>query len=263
MFLDLDGNKVFTLSFGKGPKTILAHSGWVGNVEDWIATLAPLSATWRTAVYDHRGTGETVVPAERITPEALVDDVFRVMDGLAIDRCVLAGFSRGVVTVMRALLREPARFDGLVLMNGHGEVQRPDTPARPRVAPSTWPGESFRDRLRWFIERCTPEPDSEHIRRWGTNILARSTPEAADKLFMMQAGDPIDWGKRLPEIRVPTLLIHGEEDVFCDIDTMRYIQSLIPESKLVVFDGSGHIPAMTRPMDVAAAIDSYFIRGVQ
>jgi hypothetical protein len=34
MFLDIDGNKVFTLSFGAGPRTILAHSGWIGNCED-------------------------------------------------------------------------------------------------------------------------------------------------------------------------------------------------------------------------------------
>lgn len=45
MFLDIGSNKVFALSFGKGTRTILAHSGWVGNFEDWIATLAPLSET--------------------------------------------------------------------------------------------------------------------------------------------------------------------------------------------------------------------------
>ena len=47
MFLNIDGSKVFTLSFGQGPQTIVAHSGWIGNVEDWIATLAPLSANYR------------------------------------------------------------------------------------------------------------------------------------------------------------------------------------------------------------------------
>src|SRR5687767_13977955 len=102
MFLDIAGSKVFALSFGRGPRTILAHSGSVGNFEDWIVTLAPLSESWRTVVYDHRGTGETVVPVEKITHEALVDDVFAVMDALLIERCILAGFSRGVMTVMRA-----------------------------------------------------------------------------------------------------------------------------------------------------------------
>ena len=260
MFLDIDGNKVFALSFGSGSKTILAHSGWVGNFEDWIATLAPLSETWRTVVYDHRGTGETSVPVDKITPEALIDDVFRVMDALAIQSCVLAGFSRGTVTALRAVLRDPARFEGLVLMNGSGGVQLPGAPAAPRVAPSKWPGETHRDRLRWFIERSTPEPDSEHIRRWGINILSRATPEAADKIFVGEPELTVDWASELPRLRLPTLLLHGEKDPLCNTETMRYINSLIPGSKLVVFEGSGHLPAMTRPMDVAAAINDYFGR---
>lgn len=245
------------MSFGKGPRTLLAHSGWAGNIEDWLATLAPLSETWRTVVPDHRGTGETRVPVEKITPQALVDDVFAVMDALAIERCVLAGFSRGVVTVMRAVLRDPGRFDGLVLMNGTGEVQLPGATPPPRVAPSKWPGETFQDRLRWFIEGCTPEPDCEHIRRWGVDILSRATPEAAEKLFMAQWDEPVDWASELPRLRIPTLLLHGEKDFACNIETQRYIQSLILRSKLVVFEGSWHIPAMTRPADVAAAINDY------
>lgn len=258
MFLDIAGNKVFALSFGKGPRTILAHSGWVGNFEDWIATLAPLSESWRTVVYDHRGTGETAVPIEKITHEALVDDVFAVMDALSIERCILAGFSRGVMTVMRAALRDPSRFEGLVLMNGTGEVVVPGATPAPRAAPSKWPGDTHLDRLQWFIERSTPEPDSEHIRRWGVNILSRATPEAAERIMTMQWEKPVDWASELPLLRLPTLLLHGEKDFACNLETQRYIQSLIPISKLVVFEGSGHIPAMTRPMDVAAAIRDYF-----
>ncbi len=258
MFLDIDGNKVFALGFGSGPRTILAHSGWVGNVEDWIATLAPLSQTWRTVVYDHRGTGETRVPIESITPEALVDDVFRVMDAMDIDRCVLAGFSRGVATVMRAVLAQPQRFNGLILANGSGEVLRPGATPVARVAPSSWPGANFRERLQWFAERCTPEPDTEHIRRWAVNILSRATPEAADRLFTMQASDPIDWAARLPGLDMPTLLLHGKKDPFCQAETMEYIQSLIPGSELVAFEGAGHVPAMVQPLDVAAAINRYF-----
>ena len=114
MSFDIDGNKVFALSVGAGPRTIPAHSGWIGNFEDWIATLAPLSERWRTVVYDHRGAGETVVSPERISHEALVDDVFRVMDAMGIERCVMAGFSRGSVTALRAVMRSPERFDGLL-----------------------------------------------------------------------------------------------------------------------------------------------------
>lgn len=263
MFLDIDGNRMFTLSFGCGPRTILAHGGWISTVEDWIATLAPMSARWRTVTYDHRGAGLTRVPVERISHEALVDDVFRVMDALGIERCVMAGFSRGTVTAMRAVLARPDRFDGLVLMNGCGEVRSPELPPDRRIPPSTWPGATHADRLRWFVERCTPEPDSEHIRRWGDYILARATPEAADRLFMMEAEQPVDWATRLPQLRIPTLIVHGELDAFYRIEHMRYTQSLIPDSELVVMEGSGHLPTLTRPMEVAAHIERFFTaRGV-
>lgn len=258
MFLDIDGNKVFALSFGSASRTFLAHSGWVGSFEDWIATLGPLSESWRTVVYDHRGAGETVVAADRITPEALIDDVFRVMDALAIERCVLAGFSRGTVTAMRAVLKHPDRFTGLVLMNGYGEVRMPGVAAPPRVPPSKWPGADFAARLRWFIERCTPEPDSEHIRRWGQNILSRSTAEVADKIMIMEASQPIDWEAELRQLTLPTLIIHGDQDPFYQTETMRYLDSLIPDSELVIMEGVGHLPAMSRPAEVAARIDRFF-----
>jgi hypothetical protein len=259
MFLDIDGNKVFALSFGSGPRTILAHSGWIGNFEDWIATLAPLSASWRTVIYDHRGAGETTVPVERISHEALVDDVFRVMDAMGIDQCVLAGFSRGVVTALRAALQSPERFDGLLLMNGTGEVTLPGEVLAPRPAPSkSWPGETFDDRLRWFAERCVPEPDSDHIRRWAVNLLSRSTSEVADRIQTMLPTEPIDWAARLPQLALPTLLIHGRLDPFCRTEVMEYMNAVIPGSKLVVMEGSGHLPAMTRPLEVAREIDSFF-----
>ena len=133
----------------------------------------------------------------------------------------------------------------------------------PRKPPSSWPGATHADRLRWFLERCTPEPGTEHIRRWGEYILARATPEAADRLFVMEAEAPIDWARRLPQVRIPTLIVHGELDAFYAIEHMRYTQSLIPDSELVVMDGSGHLPAMTRPLEVAGHIERFFAaRGI-
>jgi pimeloyl-ACP methyl ester carboxylesterase len=179
------------------------------------------------------------------------------MDALGIDRCVLAGFSRGVTTVLRAALRHPERFDGIVLANGHGEVIAPDAPVPPRLPPSKWPGATHHERLQWFAERCTPEPDALHVRRWAVDILSRATEEAAERIATMQPVERIDWPAALSRLVLPTLILHGERDPFAQTDSMRHLHSLIPRSRLVVFEGSGHLPAMTRPHDVAREIDAF------
>ena len=79
------------------------------------------------------------IPGAHFESQAPVDDVFRVMDTLEIERRVLAGFSSGTVTALRAVLAQRGRVDGLLLMNGCGEVQSPDLPVRPGPAPRPRP----------------------------------------------------------------------------------------------------------------------------
>ncbi|MDQ6831966.1 MAG: alpha/beta hydrolase, partial [Chloroflexota bacterium] len=249
----------FVVSHGSATRTFVAHSGWIGTNEDWLPTLEVLSRSWRTVTYDHRGAGETVVPIKEITAEALLDDLFRVMDALDVERCVLGGFSAGSSTALRAVLARPERFEGLVLMNGSAGIRSPDTtPSASLPPPSQWPGATHSERMRWFIEGCTPEPDVEHIRRWGHHMLMRAEPEAAERLWGLRPASEEDLGSRLGELRVPTLLIHGEKDVFASTAAMEYVADQIPRSRLVVMEGSGHLPAMIRPEAVAAAINAYF-----
>lgn len=257
MFLDINGNQLFTLSFGYGPKTFLAHSGWIGNFEDWIATLSLLSTDWRVVIYDHRGSGESPVPADRITSEALIDDLFAVMDALNIETCTRAGFSRGAITTLRAALRQPERFDGLMLLNGNGGVTSPDTVVTPRIPPSQSPGETRQQRLEWFATACTPEPDALHIRRGAINLLSRASPEAAEASYLSQPSVSVDWPVASSRLTLPTLLVHRELDPLVALRDMEYLQTLIPHSKLVVMEGSGHLPAMTRPQDVTNEINSF------
>ena len=259
VFLEISGHRVFALTFGSGPKIFVAHSGWIGNFEDWIATLSFLSEGWRVIVYDHRGCGETRVPPDQITTEAQIDDLFAVLDKLNVERCTLAGFSAGCVTTLRAALRHPERFDGLMFLNGTGGVKPPDAEIKPIIPPSKWPGETHLERLEWFATNCTPEPDMLHVRQWAVSLLSRATPEAAEASFLAsRLIPPLDWATELPRVQLPTLIVHGELDPLVDIRDLEYLDAQLPDSKLVVFKGSGHLPAMTRPNDVATEINSFF-----
>lgn len=111
MFMPVRDRLFFVPSFGAGGTPFLAHSGWIGTWEDWQPQLAAVSRSRRAIGYDHRGTGRTGGPAADFSFGALVDDVFDVMDGLGIDRCILG-----------LLERQPGRAGGR--RSGPVEVRR-------------------------------------------------------------------------------------------------------------------------------------------
>src|SRR6476661_8875517 len=119
MFLRVDDFRLSTVAFGDpGDPVFLAHGGWVGSWELWQEPFQLMSTSWRCISYDHRGSGVTDAPPSAISPQALVDDVFRVLDHYDAETCVLAGESLGAVTAMTAALQRPDRIRGLVLVDG-------------------------------------------------------------------------------------------------------------------------------------------------
>ena len=116
MFVDVNGVRLHALSFGDGPRTLLAVGGWTGSWEVWEEPIARLSAAgWRCIAYDHRGAGESPVGLADISVEAMISDVVGVLDAFGVERCVVAGESQGGAIAQYAVARTPERFDGLIL----------------------------------------------------------------------------------------------------------------------------------------------------
>ncbi len=107
-----------------------------------------------------------------------------------------------------------------------------------------------------FVEMCVPEPDSDHLKRWGRQILDRASQDAAIALYRV-AGS-IDLRADLPRITQPTLILHGELDALVPVAAARELADTLPNAKLVVLPGAGHVPTVTRPQEVAHAINDYF-----
>ena len=249
MFLDVNGVRLHTVVFGNGPRTLLAVGGWTGSWEVWEEPFALLTAAgWRCIAYDHRGSGESPVDPAQISVETLIGDVGGVLDALAIERCVVAGESQGGAIVQYAAARRPERFEGLVLSGPVATGRRPANAAFVDLCRSAYPAA-----VRGFVERCFPEPDCEHLKRWARNVLLRAEPEQAARILEMWDEDAVpDVDPR--QIEAPTLILHGVEDAIAPIDVSRRLVELIPDVELLELEGVGHVPTMTRPHDVVTAI---------
>lgn len=253
MFIQSGNARLYTVEFGSGPRTILAHGGWTGNWELWAEPFIHLSRKWRTVAYDHRGCGATVAPVESITMESMVSDVFAVMDELQVEKCVLAAESAGGMVAVETVLQQPGRFSGLVLVDAllHNEVESNIDFIRGLRA-------NYEQTCARFVDACVleSEENSAENRIWGRKILNRATVEAAVRLIEYSHG--LDQRPRLSQVRVPTLIIHGGQDAIVPLGDSEYAASQIPLNKLHVIKGTGHVPSITRPREVAEEIERFF-----
>lgn len=252
MFLKSADADLFITSFGSCPRTIVAHGGWVGSGELWQLPFEQLSRSWRCVTYDHRGTGATVNRAPKITFELLVDDLFRVLDALKIETCVLAGESSGAFVVLAAALRHPERFSGLVLVDGRYQGGRSVGAARFMEGCKT----NFEATMEMFVAACIPEEDCGAERRWAKQIVMRSS--GPDAVQLMECLEPVQLEERLAQIQQRTLLIHGTRDVITPMANSESLANKISNSRLVAIEGAGHVPTITRPAEVVRAIDDFF-----
>jgi pimeloyl-ACP methyl ester carboxylesterase len=246
MFLTVDGIRLHTVCFGGGGRTLAAVGGWTGDWELWEQPFELLTPRgWRCISWDHRGAGESPAPPAEITVDALVADVFAVLDAFEVDRCILGGESMGGEIALRAAALAPERFEGLVLVD-----PAPPVFGEGRAAFAAAVRADYPETARSFIDNCLPEPDSEHVRRWGRDILARAEPEQAAALIEMWRDAP----PAPPPAAVPTLVVHGALDTIVPLAYARELAERLPDAELLVIEEAGHVPTMTRPHEVVDAI---------
>jgi pimeloyl-ACP methyl ester carboxylesterase len=250
MFVQHNGAELYTVSFGTGPQTLAAVGGWIGNWELWTEPFAVLSQSWRTVAFDHRGAGATVAATETITLPAMVDDLFAVLDTLDVESCVLAAESSGVAVALLAALRQPARFTGLVLVDGL-YYQPPG--GNPLLASLQ---RDYEGTLDWFAMQCVPDAAHAAVRHWGRQILARATPAAATQLLRCLEG--LDLRGQVAQLSQRTLVVHGDADRIVPLLSSEWLAAQLLHSTLERVPGAGHVPTMTHGPLIAAAINRMF-----
>lgn len=253
MFINVGDAQIYASSFG--PTTspvIMGIGGWIGSWELWAQPFSILSQSWHTIAYDHRGAGATIAPVESITFNRLVDDVFAVLDAFNVENCVLAAESAGALTALGAALKHPKRIKGLVIVDGLYFREMP--PEKDLFLLGL--RKAYSATLDRFIEACVPEPDSNHIKRWGRQILDRASQEAAIALYL-SAGEA-DLRNELSHISQPTLILHGELDNIVAAKEARQLSEVLSNAKLSILPGAGHVPTMTFPQEIAQEIMNFF-----
>ncbi len=237
---------------GKGEAVVFLH-GMMESAQDWTNQFAALSPKYRDVALDNRGLGKSAAPSreEEYSIEIFANDVFGLLKLLDIKRCCLAGHSFGGFVALQFALEHPDMLAALVLVDtSSGQFardpnysklrQKLDELARSQDTEAAFEYEVANNPQR--IERFQKHPEQREIARQRIRMISVDgyiyVPRAFGKW------QPVT--SRLSEIKVPTLIYRGEEDL-AFTEAVQTLKKGIADSELVTVKGVGHSPHEEAP----------------
>ena len=267
IFLDIEEMPVHVRD--EGPRDdespiVLLH-GFGSSLHAWDGWAAALRDKRRVVRLDLPGFGLTGP-----TPDGVygLDRDMRVtlavLDKLGIARCVLGGNSLGGAVAWRTALAHPARVEKLILVDAGGYPQHATSmPIGMRIL--RVPG------LSWLMQNTLPKSLVEQGFRNVFGDPSRVTPEMIERSFELTAREgnrraildrasqrrPSTAYKRIPELKLPTLIVWGGRDRLIPPEDAQRFHHDIAGSTLAMFDDLGHAPEEEDPVRTVAAVKSF------
>jgi pimeloyl-ACP methyl ester carboxylesterase len=226
---------------GSGSPTILLHgAGWNSGCESWAATIGPLSERLRVVALDSLNWGLGDVQQQEFSFAYLVDHVREFMDVLGLESANVVGHSMGGWLLTLLCYESPQRVRRAVNVAGGGTASRPLQPMVSFKVPSP-------EDIRAQYSRVPVSPE-EQAELAETFVRKRDLPGHAEAFagVMRHMTDPLTRARyntvrRLPFIRVPTLVIWGQND---PVNTWEEVGKPtvagIPGARSLVYQGVGH-----------------------
>jgi len=231
----------YELSGKKGaPVVILSHS-LSSSLLMWNPQMDALNPYFQVLRYDTRGHGNSDAPSGAYTLDLLEDDVIKLLDVLGMDRAHFVGLSMGGMIGQGLALRHPHRLKSLVLCD--------TTAVFPAESQPVWDERVDKARNkgmkalleetmeRWFTPTFLKQ-NSPMVNLIREQILA--TP-VAGYIGCAEALRRLNYLNRLPEIKMPTLIMVGEDDPGTPVSASEAMHKRILNSKMVVLPSARHL----------------------
>lgn len=244
-----DGVRLAYAFSGHGPP-LVKTGNWLNHLEyDWDSPVwrhlfHGLSRNNRLIRYDPRGTGLSDWDVADISLDAWVNDLATVVDAAGLDRFPLFGLSQGCAVSIAYAVQHPARVSHLILCGGFalGASKRKPEELERRKALVTlmrleWGADNPTIR-QMFANYMMPGATKEQIDSF--NELQRKTASAECAARYFEASGAIDVVALLPQIRVPTLVMHARGDRQIPFELGRQLATEIPGAKFVALQSSNH-----------------------
>lgn len=258
MDVEINGNQLAVEVLGAHPDApvMIAHHGapGLGSRAEPKASFGPLADRLRVVVFDARGSGASDGEPP-YSHEQWAADVDGLREWMGVEQVVMAGGSYGGFIAMEYALRYPGRVSALVLRDTSADHEN-DKAARHNAKTSqrvqidlekldrintgqTRDDADLKDCWAEILPLYDHDYDPDAV---AAKVEATPYRYQTHNWAFAQIQPHYDIKDQLTSIRCPTLITVGREDWITPVASSEIIQSLIPDSRLVVFEKSGHSP---------------------
>jgi len=252
-----DGVRIAYATSGKGLPLVKA-ANWLNHLEyDWQSPvwrhlLQELTKDHSLIRYDERGNGLSDWEVADISFDAFVRDLETVIDAAGLERFALLGISQGCAVSIAYAVRHPERVTHLVLYGGYARGQRKrgspeaieDADAVLTLMRHGWGSENAAFR-QIFTSRFIPDATPEQM-QW-FNDLQRMTASPENAVRIRQVIDDVDVDSLLPQVTVPTVVLHCREEAAVPFEEGRRMAAGIPGARFVALEGRNHLIMKDEP----------------
>lgn len=228
---------------GAGPPIVFVH-GFTTTSNFWWHQIPELAKQYRTVRFDLRGHGDSAKPqGVAYTIDGFSQDLSDVMDSLGIDSATIFGLSMGGAVVLRFALDHPERVKALGLVGttafGLGPmVQAGNVIARTREIGIEAASEEI-------IAHSFDTETDKVIVDWAKREVIKTPQYVAEEAI--RSLDAFDVRSELDRLRVPTLVVVGENDAITPVAASRFLHSAIAGSEMHIVPKAAHFPMLERP----------------
>jgi len=261
-WIEADGVHFHAELAGQDEAIAMLH-GFLVDSGQWDAEFAALAEDHRVLRYDLRGFGRSSMTD---APFAHHEDLERILDASGIDRAALLGCSGGAGTALDFALAHPERVRAMAFVGagywGYYATRTPEAKAFWAAVESGDPDALLDASLRSFLDgpRRAPEQSNPEAR---ARIAAMSQwnfgrTDGYWKKAALQRNPAVPAPERLAELRIPVLLIVGEEDQPEVIELSERLAAGLPDARLVRVPDAGHHANIERPDVVLPLLREFF-----
>ena len=249
---------------GRGTQPMLFAHGYGCDQNMWRLVAPAFEDDYRVVLFDHVGAGRSDLSAydraKYSNLQGYADDVLEICAALDLTRVIFVGHSVSAMIGALAAIKEPGRFERLVLIGPSpryiddddytGGFTREDIGQLLDFQDSNYLGWS--STLAPVIMGNSDRPElAEEL----TNSFCRTDPDIAKQFAAVTFLS--DNRADLPNVRVRALVLQCREDAIAPPSVGAYVDQQLPDSRLVILDATGHCPHLSAPEETIAAMKAF------